>query len=150
MLRISTAQSEMKTKLISTKNKYWRHSEPLCGILDEWHGRRKASRIIGSLTGQPQPVQELIEQILERDSSPEAVEFEKVRIAWSKIVPQEYSRSAFAYYIKENALMVKVHDSCSLMELKMRSREMLGKLLDELRKTHRTEFPKISRIAFLA
>ena len=134
----------MKKQLIFPKSKYWREQEALCGILNEWHGKNAATRIIGELTSQPKPVQNFIEQILERDSSPEAIEFQRAKIAWAKIVPTEYEKTAFPYYIKRKILYVKVHDSWSLMELKMRERELSNKLFHELKE------PNLKKISFIA
>lgn len=123
----------MKKQLIFPKNKYWRKQEALCGILNEWYGEKNASRIIGELCSQPQPIQKFIEKILASDNSPAEIEFQKTKIAWNKIVPPEFNKSAYPFYIKNKTLYVKVKDSCSLMELKMREKEILKKLLTELK-----------------
>jgi hypothetical protein len=129
---LSLESAQMTKNIIRSKYKSWRRKEPLCGILNEWYGKKKASAVINSFATQPLPIQELMDKIIEHDSKPEALEFERVKLAWGKIIPEEYSKTAFPYFIKGNVLYIKVHDSCSLMELKMKSRELLLALKTEL------------------
>ncbi|HRU00526.1 MAG TPA: DUF721 domain-containing protein [Victivallales bacterium] len=134
----------MKKQLIFPKNKYWRKKNALCGILEEWYGKKDATKIICDITSQPVEIQTIIEKILARDSSDKVIELQRTKIAWEKIIPPEYKENTYPSYIKNNILYIKVKDSCSLMELKMQQKTLTEKLKKEICN------PKFTKIHFLA
>ncbi len=134
----------MTKELIRSKYKSWRNKEPLCGILGEWSGKKNASATINKLASQPVPIQDILDKIIDASASPEALEFERIKIIWPKIVPEEFKRSVFPYFVKNGILFIKVNDSCSLMEIKMNERRIFASIKKELPNG------TVSKIKFLA
>jgi hypothetical protein len=115
----------MKNNLIRSYKKSWREREPLCKILRAWHGKEGGDRMIEKFATQPIGIKELVEKIVKNDSSPEAVEFEQIKQNWEKIVPATIKDSVFPVFLKDNILFVKVNNSCAMMELTLKTSEII-------------------------
>jgi hypothetical protein len=124
-----------KKNLINSYRQDWRKKDPLCRILRDWSGKENGDKRIDRFATQPLAIREVLEKIVKIDTSPEAVEFERVKKIWQKVMPPGGKISAFPFYIKDSILFVKVTNSCSMMEMRMQSSNILKKIKDELIET---------------